>query len=533
MARLTPSAGSILVRMYRQGHGDCFLMAFPGDDGAPRYVLIDCGLKKKSEINADWPIEKIIKDIGEATDNHIHVVVVTHEHEDHVSGFLARSVDDPTAKAWDSIVIDEVWLAWTEDRNDELANQLRKRFEDTLLALIGLTGDPSGNALRSGLGFIGEALAFHTGEEDVGIEVTIRAAQLQSTDPNLSLREAQQMAIAGVSNKKAIKFIRDHAEKGVNFLRPDKGPYEVPGVSGLRVFALGPPRDAALLLSLDPQGAEEFRMGMVSDRESRTLLAAYEEDSTTDRPFGRRYGLQISEIAGAASDEASQFFISHYGLKATPSMRRSGRRHLPRAPHPNDWRRIDDDWLGTADELALRLNSEVNNTSLVLAFELPNTGKVLLFAGDAQRGSWVSWSKLSWRPDAPANAITARDLLSRCVLYKVGHHGSHNATLNGAASDDYANLSWMAQDEFREEFTAMIPANEPWALDLKPVPWRHPLKAIYNALQKKARGRVLQSDKGAPIRPDDVSEAEWANFSKRTKTKDHYFEYEIHDSWYQ
>ncbi|MBB2701450.1 UNVERIFIED_ORG: hypothetical protein GGI66_006170 [Rhizobium esperanzae] len=512
MARLIPSAGSVVVRMYRQGHGDCFLIAFADDTGDPRYVLIDCGLKKKSEIDQNWPIERIIKDIGEATNNHIHVVVVTHEHEDHVSGFMAQSADDPPAKAWESVIVDEVWLAWTEDPEDKLASQLRDRFGDTVLALVGLTENDT--ALHSGSGFIGEALAFHTGEDDTGAEIKLEASRLQASDPYLPLREAQRMAVAGVTNKKAMKYIRDHA-KTVNFLRPDKGPYAVPGVKGVRVFALGPPRDEELLLSLDPRGAEEFRMGMVSDPAAQTLLAAADDDTAVERPFDRRYGLPISQFAASGFDETSLFFNLHYGVKGEA--------------HESDWRRIDDDWMGTGDELALRLNSEVNNTSLVLAFELPAKGKVLLFAGDAQRGSWISWSKLSWQSGTQGQT-TVRDLLSRCVLYKVGHHGSHNATMNGAATDDHANLNWMAQNEFREEFSAMIPANETWALGLKPVPWRHPLKAIYDALQKKARGRVLQTDKGTPVRPEDVKEPEWAKFLDRTTTTDHYFDYEITES---
>ncbi len=61
----------------------------------------------------------------------------------------------------------------------------------------------------------------------------------------------------------------------------------------------------------------------------------------------------------------------------------------------SDWRRIDDDWLASSETFALRLNNEVNNTSLVLAIEFTKTGKVLFFPGDAQRGNWISWSELS------------------------------------------------------------------------------------------------------------------------------------------
>jgi hypothetical protein len=49
--------------------------------------------------------------------------------------------------------------------------------------------------------------------------------------------------------------------------------------------------------------------------------------------------------------------------------------------------------LGLAGRLALQLDSDTNNTSLVLAFELGKSGRVLLFPGDAQVGNWLSWHK--------------------------------------------------------------------------------------------------------------------------------------------
>jgi hypothetical protein len=39
-----------------------------------------------------------------------------------------------------------------------------------------------------------------------------------------------------------------------------------------------------------------------------------------------------------------------------------------------DYRRIDSDWLSAAEDLALNLDSDTNNTSLSLAFELGERG---------------------------------------------------------------------------------------------------------------------------------------------------------------
>jgi hypothetical protein len=62
------------------------------------------------------------------------------------------------------------------------------------------------------------------------------------------------------------------------------------------------------------------------------------------------------------------------------------------------------------------LDKFLNNTSLILLFEVK--GKKLLFPGDAQLENW------SWALSKPE----IRDLLKDVDLYKVGHHGSRNAT---------------------------------------------------------------------------------------------------------
>src|SRR5207302_1593020 len=96
------------------------------------------------------------------------------------------------------------------------------------------------------------------------------------------------------------------------------------------------------------------------------------------------------------------------------------------------WRRIDEDWLGASGEVALQLDSDTNNTSLVLAIEVAEDGGVILLTGDAQVGNWLSWSEVAFYVPSSkggTRTVTADDLLARTVLYKVGHHGSHNATL--------------------------------------------------------------------------------------------------------
>ena len=146
-----------------------------------------------------------------------------------------------------------------------------------------------------------------------------------------------------------------------------------------------------------------------------------------------------------------------------------------------DWRGIDVDWLGAADDLALAMQSATNNTSLVLAIELPG-GDVLLFAGDAQIGNWLSWQDRKWT--IGERTVTGPELLARTIFYKVGHHGSHNATLREKGLGMMTTLK-----------TAVIPVDEEVAKKMRWVAM--PLTSLVEALNERTGGRTFRTD----IRP--------------------------------
>lgn len=267
---------------------------------------------------------------------------------------------------------------------------LRERFDDTLLALIG-AADKRALAANGDqtLGLLKDLLAFEIGDDndDPITEILYRAKSLKADDPALSDHAALALALRGRKNKTAMKYMRDKVDGGPRFLAPEKGPFAFPQVDGIRVFALGPPRDPDLLLSLDPRAHEEFHLGFGLDGASRYLFGALSRDpNPSDAPFAKRHAMGFDDLkaGGAAESSVYEFYATHYPLADETAM-----------TDMNAWRRIDDAWLGGSDALALRLNNEVNNTSLVIAIELPATGKVLLFTGDAQRGNWYSWKDLS------------------------------------------------------------------------------------------------------------------------------------------
>jgi hypothetical protein len=71
-------------------------------------------------------------------------------------------------------------------------------------------------------------------------------------------------------------------------------------------------------------------------------------------------------------------------------------------------------------EIVRILDKQMNNTSVILLFEVGT--KKLLFPGDAQLENWM----YSLKEAKEASAV--RKLLSAVDVYKVGHHGSLNAT---------------------------------------------------------------------------------------------------------
>jgi hypothetical protein len=71
-------------------------------------------------------------------------------------------------------------------------------------------------------------------------------------------------------------------------------------------------------------------------------------------------------------------------------------------------------------EIVRILDKQMNNTSVILLFEVG--AKKLLFPGDAQLENWMYSLKEA------KEAAAVRKLLSKVDVYKVGHHGSLNAT---------------------------------------------------------------------------------------------------------
>lgn len=486
---LLPPKGGAAIRMYRIGHGDCFLLAFPAETAArPVYVLIDCGYKPGSpgKLKAPTTAKDIAADILATTGGTVDIAVVTHEHQDHLNGF--------TGDNFSGLKVGQVWFAWTENGSDEIANKLRRRFNDRLLKLI----DRKNNIALSGSSqeiALEKFLELELGEEAEGFNGHMPFSAAGGKDP------------AASGNKKAMKFLRDCAKTDPEYLYPHEKPRVVPGAKSARAFVLGPPRDPAKIDDLDPEGDERF-FGIGNGAAAGGLL-----EGTQGRLFSAQHALALDDLAL----QTDGFFSEYYGFDQVADAEDA----MP-APSNAAWRRLTADDAAEAATLALAMNNATNNSSLVLAFEVSRGGKVLLFAADAQAGNWRSWADRDFEDGS--KTISVADLLERTVVYKVGHHGSHNATLKGVPDTKKPSLHSMAKGRHGNEFVAMITAVEKWAHQ-KPKPdWEHPLPAIKTALLEKAEGRVLQTDESIQDKPSASGARNWKDFMKRVTETPLYFD---------
>jgi hypothetical protein len=442
---------AIRIRMYRQGLGDSFLLTFPGGE----HVLIDSGVLLGTA-DAQEKMKAVAANVVEVTGGKLDVLVATHEHWDHLSGFVQAQ------DVFEKLDVGEVWLAWTEDPADPLAQELRAHKKQALRAVAA-----AANHLAAG----GDPDAAQTAEQLQGLLGFF----------------GDQAAAGGGSTDAALEWVKARKAK-IRYLRPG----DLLPALGLRVFVLGPPHDRALIKRSDPSKAHPEVYELADPGPSLGLLAAldslYQGGEAGRQPFAPWYKL--------GDDEAKTEPLFH-DCYDRPELR---------------WRTIEYDWLGAAGPLALKLDSDTNNTSLVLAFETAESGPVLLFPGDAQVGNWLSWESVKF---ADAEDVTSGDLLGRTVLYKVGHHASHNATLREKG------LELMTSPEL----AAMIPVNREMAKRKK---WNMPFPPLFERLGEKTMGRILDAELGQiGTKADALTAKQWKDFQKRCDVQPGWIDYTV------
>ncbi len=294
----------VRVRMFRHGLGDCFLLTFDAG-GDERHMLIDCGTlgNKASDVKIADVAEHVLQTIGTGK---LAVVIATHEHQDHLSGF-----NGPMQQLQGKV--EQVWLAWTENPQDPLAQALAKNRRDLGEALARIaTAAPAsavGQQMKDVLDFAGD--------------VSLGAAKF-----------AEKV-------NDAMEFVRRGLGARTTYHNPG-GLIEEPSLPGFRFYVLGPPRSREALKDLGSHQSSELygiAAGLAEEQAKQDLQLPFDEHFT-------EHGVDVKRswypdyVAGAET-----------------------------------WRTIDDDWLNLASDLALQLDSMTNNSSLALAIEPAPTAK--------------------------------------------------------------------------------------------------------------------------------------------------------------
>jgi len=159
--------------------------------------------------------------------------------------------------------------------------------------------------------------------------------------------------------------------------------FESLALPGVHIHVLGPPRDPKQIEELDPEkDGETYRALALRAAAARAGAGGI----AVAAPFGEEWQVPETELG-------------------TPPL------------DPGEEQRLND-LAQSADAVfaAEKVDGMINSTSLVLILDI---GKArLLLPGDAE---WGTWSRILENDEA-------RSLLRGATFFKVGHHGSHNAT---------------------------------------------------------------------------------------------------------
>ena len=339
-----------ILRAFNVGFGDCFLLSFVYSKTDSRNVLIDFGSTRPPVGAKSDHMETIARKIKELTGGKLHLVVATHRHKDHISGFATNVGGKASGNIIRDCKPDVVLQPWTE------APDIAEK--------------------ATGPAFVANALRNMSvvSQQVFNFASKISDRQLQAS--GFSLRERDYLRFAGennISNKSAVMNLIKMGKLKPKYLFA-QAPLDLSKLlPGVTIDVLGPPtvKQHAEVAKQNPKNAEEY------------------------------WHLAATNASTPAPGSKAKF--PRYVVKPTTY---------------GKWmkQRLDKMQRESLLSIVTALDDAMNNTSLILLFRCG--GKSLLFPGDAQ---WENWQyALSQKKTV--------NLLKRVDVYKVGHHGSLNAT---------------------------------------------------------------------------------------------------------
>jgi beta-lactamase superfamily II metal-dependent hydrolase len=460
---------SVNITMYPVGElGDCFYLEFSKGD-TKSTVLIDSGSFRNGQESIDR-MRIIATDLQQQQElQGIHrpfdVMIGTHQHNDHYSNFV-HSKD-----IFKEIGTNQVWLSWLDNPRDTHAAKIARGEREVT------------KKLRQ-IGSILQAAAL----KQEGLKGNVAAARINDILGFYYEQDIVGFGKAPVTPQEGLENLRSLVKEPAYLV-----PGEIVSLPGftqeeVKVYVLGPPVDEKLLFDAHPNKGESYEFKLSVALNSADGLLAALSNLESDKDNGQSDSTSVSGTTGkdksgkidGTEDEVYEDCFFPFSTDQELKMDKTTDFLNQSYNDPSlEWRKIDYDWLNQAERLALYLDTFTNNSSLVLAFELVEAQKVLLFVGDAQTGNWLSWKDIDWKN----NPVSLSKLLNNTVLYKVGHHGSHNATLP-------ASLEQMTH----KELVAMIPVDANDGNIDKPSGWKMPAKNLYKKLKEVTNNRILRMD---------------------------------------
>jgi hypothetical protein len=362
-----PQPVTATLHAYQVGFGDCFLLRFDYDDGSARHILIDFGSTALPKNDPAANMKRVAASIAKLCGGQLDIVVATHRHADHISGFETAADGKGAGDIIRGLNPKYVLQPWTEapdapegwagPADEDSAKSFAQRAQalDNMHAVARSVVDrlnrengfPAHWALADRLRFVGE--------DNIKNASAVDNLMTMTGDPSRNL------------------YLFHGATPDLQDVLPN-----------VKVHVLGPPT-----------------------LNQTSTIRRYAKNSA-------EYWLRTQQMVALGADGSAAV-----GTKSRlfPDLAREDSFRQSRLPTEMRWvaERVD---AAEADQLlgiVTALDGVMNNTSLILLFEAGS--KKLLFPGDAQAENWSYALQSNMAP-----------LLDDVDLYKVGHHGSLNAT---------------------------------------------------------------------------------------------------------
>jgi hypothetical protein len=350
----------VRIRALNTGFGECLHLTFTYPAARPRNLLIDFGSTKPSGFGPAGGMVEIAEKIRDESGGKLDMLVATHRHADHISGFAGKSGAIIRALEPDLVV-----QPWTEDP-----------------ALDPKATGPAGSSANHGLR--ARAVVAQLSEMQALAQAVLdQVPRLQATKtvPKTLTDQLSFLGDTNISNREAVENLMTMGKRRIYASFGTRLPigHVLPGV---KIDVIGPP----------------------TLRQS----AAIARQATVDQDEFWHIAARRATAARAARDTDGRIFPKAAVARSIPQEAR--------------WVIPQIDKMRAEEMLALvrSLDDALNNTSLILLFKIGD--KLLVFPGDAQLENW----RYALRENDRADAIRAD--LARASFYKVGHHGSLNAT---------------------------------------------------------------------------------------------------------